>query len=88
MEIYTITDDSGKICSGSFMFETKKEAENYIKENPKIFKDKNVKPTAINSIYKDGNRYPILDFDKANGRVKLAPFSIPYDAEINSEENK
>lgn len=81
MELYTITEMDGRVVSNK-LFESKAEAEEFIKYHGL----KDVKATALNSIYKDGKRYPILDFDKASGKVKLAPFSIPNDAEINSEE--
>ena len=83
MELYTVTEMNGKLVNNK-LFESKAEAEEFIK----YYNLKDVKATALNSIYVDGKRYPILDFDKASGKVKLAPFSIPSDAEINNEENK
>lgn len=78
MEIYSITSLDGKMITNK-LFETMKEAEDCIKDN----KLNNVKVTPINSVYKDdGKRYPIIDFDKITGKIKLAPFSIPSDAEI------
>ena len=83
MELYTVTEMNGKLVNNK-LFESKAEAEEFIK----YYNLKDVKATALNSIYIDGKRYPILDFDKASGKVKLAPFSIPSDAEINSENEE
>ena len=83
MELYTVTEMNGKLVNNK-LFESKAEAEEFIK----YYNLKDVKATALNSIYVDGKRYPILDFDKASGKVKLAPFSIPSDAEISNESEE
>ena len=83
MELYAVTEMDGRLVNNK-LFESKAEAEEFIK----YYELKDVKATALNSIYRDGKRYPILDFDKAGGKVKLAPFSIPSDVYINNESEE